>query len=54
MQNTKPKIVLSEKASLDRPSWTSEQKTGNLEAYKHRHTVIRGRFVLQENYYEKK
>lgn len=48
------KIQLNERASLDRPAWTSEQKTGNFESYKHRHTIIRGRFTLQENYYEKR
>ena len=48
------KILINERASLNRPEWSSEQKTGNLEAYKHRHTIIRGRFVLQENYYGQK
>jgi len=48
------KILLNERASLDRPAWTSEQKTGSLQAYKHKHSIIRGKFTLQENYYEKR
>lgn len=47
-------IKFSERASLDRPAWTSEQKTGNLQAYRHKHSIIRGKFQLQENYYEQK
>lgn len=46
-------IKFDEAASLSRPAWTSEHTTGNLEAYKHRHSIIRGCFVLQENYYIK-
>ena len=44
-------IDFSEKASLDRPAFTSCQETGNFEAYKHRHSIIRGKFVLQKDYY---
>ena len=35
----KNRIELNERASLDRPAWTSEQKTGMFEAYKHLHSV---------------
>jgi hypothetical protein len=45
-------IIINERASLDRPAWTSEQKTGMFDAYKHKHSIIRGKFTLQENYYE--
>ena len=48
------KILLNERASLDRPAWTSEQKPGNFNAYKHKHSIIRGKFVLQENHYGQK
>lgn len=48
------KILLNERASLDRVAWTSEQKTGMFEAYKHKHSIIRSRFVLQKDYYEQK
>ena len=44
-------IGLNEKKSLDRPAWTSEQETGLFNAYKHKHTVNRGRFELIKNYY---
>jgi hypothetical protein len=44
-------MFASERKSLDRPAWTSEQKTGNLEAYKHKHTVEGGRFKLVKNFF---
>lgn len=47
-------IEFNESKSLSRPAWTSEQSTGMWEAYKHKHSLIRGRFVLQKNYYERK
>jgi len=31
------RILLNERASLNRPAWSSEQKTGLFEAYKHLH-----------------
>jgi len=40
-------------ASLSRPAWTSERKTGMLEAYKHLHAIQRGRFILVRDYFEK-
>jgi len=46
-------LGLNEKASLDRPAWTSENKTRLFEAYKHKHTIYRGKFQLLENYYTK-
>jgi len=48
------KITINERASLDRPAWTSEQKTGMFNAYKHKHSIIRGQFRLQKDYYEKR
>lgn len=47
-------IKFNERASLDRPAWTSEQETGMFRAYRHKHTIIRGRFVLLRDYYAKK
>ena len=47
-------IKFNERASLDRPSWTSEQETGMWDAYKHKHTIIRGRFELVRNFYIRK
>jgi len=44
-------IKFNEKASLDRPAWTSEDWTGMFDAYKHKHTIQRGRFVLLKNFY---
>ena len=44
-------IGLNERKSLDRPAWTSEQKTGMFQAYKHKHTINRGRFELMKNHY---
>lgn len=41
----------NERASLDRPAWTSEQETGMFDAYKHKHSVERGKFRLHKNYY---
>lgn len=32
-------VIGNERASLNRPAWTSEQKTGNFEAYGHLHNV---------------
>lgn len=33
--------------SLDRPAWTQE----DLYAFNHKHTIIRGKYVVIENYY---
>lgn len=35
----KPIVLANERASLNRPAWTSEQKTGMFEAYNHLHNV---------------
>lgn len=43
----------SERASLDRPAWTSTVETGNLAAYKHLHTIKDGKFVCVKNYFTK-
>lgn len=40
--------------SLDRPAWTSTQETGMFEAYKHKHTLYRGSFVLLRDFYKPK
>lgn len=49
-----PLFHLRESASLDRPAWTSTVETGMFYAYKHKHTVERGKFMVQKNYFEKK
>jgi hypothetical protein len=41
----------NESASLDRPAWTSEPKTGMFKAYKHKHGIIRGAFRLVKNFF---
>lgn len=41
----------NERASLNRPSWTSEQATGMFQAFKHKHSVERGKFMLSKDYY---
>lgn len=45
-------ITFNERESLNRPAWTSEQGTGNWNAYKHRHSIIKGKFVLQKDFYK--
>ena len=45
------RIILNERASLERPAWTSERSTGNFEAFKHRHALIKGKFRLQRNFF---
>jgi hypothetical protein len=45
-------VEFDKSESLNRPSWTSEESTGMFRAYKSRHTLSRGRFVLQKDYYE--
>jgi hypothetical protein len=42
------KLTLDEKASLNRPAWTSEQLTGMFEAYKHKHTNHRGKPIVKD------
>jgi hypothetical protein len=46
-------IEFNERESLNRPAWTSEQETGMFEAYKHKHTIVRGRFELLKNFYNR-
>jgi hypothetical protein len=46
-KNRRQRIRMDE--SLDRPGWTSEQSTGNLLAFRHKHT-IKG---LKRDYYVK-
>lgn len=41
----------SEKASLDRPAWTSETSTGMFEAFNHKHCLEKGKFSLLVGYY---
>lgn len=43
--------TFSDSRSLDRPAWTSEQNTGGLRAYRHKHTLKQGKFVCEQNYY---
>ena len=45
------KKMMSE--STDRPAWTSTVETGNLEAYKHKSAIVRGRFAVLRDYYNK-
>lgn len=47
-------VLFNERESCDRPAWTSTEETGNLHAYKHKHTIQNGRFILILNYYERK
>lgn len=44
------KLTFHERASLDRPAWTSEQSTGNWKAYKHKHVSRKDKPILK-NYY---
>ncbi len=45
-------VLLNEKASTERPAWTNTPETGGLSAYKHKHTIERGRFRLLLDYYK--
>lgn len=44
----------NERASLNRPSWTSTQATGIFNAHAHKHFVERGRFKLSVDYWTRK
>lgn len=44
----------NERASLNRPAWTSEQSTGLFNAHAHKHSTERGRFKLSTNYWARK
>lgn len=41
----------NEKASLDRPAWTSEHGTGMFEAYKHKHIPTKDRTGILRDYF---
>ena len=54
-------VLLSERESVDRPAWTSittvytshtRCETNGLDAYKHKHTIVHGRFRLMVDYYK--
>ena len=45
-------IRLNERASLSRPAWTSEQKTGMFHAYRHLHVGRKDQPIV-EDYYAK-
>jgi len=45
--------LLQSKESLSRPAWTSEQKTGLFNSYKHKHSLYKGCFSLAIDYYTK-
>ncbi len=47
-------VLLNERASADRPAWTSEQKTGMFNAHRHKHTIVNGRFRLLLDYYKQR
>lgn len=45
-------VLLSERASADRPAWTSVPETGLFNAHKHKHSIVNGRFKLVIDYYK--
>lgn len=45
-------LLINEKASLNRPSWTSEQSTGIWHAYRHLH-ISRKNEPVRVDYYVK-
>ncbi len=53
MKFGKPTIQYVMSASTDRPAWTSTAETGIFDAYKHRHSIEQGRFVLRKHYFNK-
>jgi len=46
------RIRLNERASLDRPAWTSSPSTGGLQAFRHLHKGLKDRPVIK-NYFDK-
>lgn len=44
----------NERASLDRPGWTSEESTGMFWAHRHKHSIVRGRFALMRDFFLRK
>ena len=47
-------IKLNERASLDRPAWTSEPSTGLLEAYKHLHVDRKDQPIIKDYFVKSK
>jgi len=45
-------IKLNERASLNRPAWTSESSTGLWDAYRHLHVGTKDRSVVKD-YFDK-
>ena len=43
-------LMLNEKASLNRPAWTSESKTGMWHAYRHQHISRKDEPVRIDHY----
>jgi len=47
------RLSFNERASLERPSWTSESSTGQFESWKHKHCRTKDRTGVILNYYGK-
>lgn len=47
-------IKLNEKASLNRPAWTSESKTGMFHAYRHLHIGRKDQPIVVEHFIKSK
>ena len=45
-------VLLNERASTERPAWVSMPEMGGLDAYKHKHSIVNGRFKLLKDYYK--
>jgi hypothetical protein len=53
MERIKFEVIFNhnERASLDRPAWTSEQSSGMFTAFNHKHSMQGKRFRIDFNYY---
>jgi len=49
----KTKLFIDDSMSLNRPAWTSTPETGLFDSYKHKHCLLKGKFVCIKNFYTK-
>jgi len=54
LKDTEQKLLINERASLSRLSWTSESKTGMWNAYKHLHIARKDEPVVADYFVDTK
>lgn len=47
-------IKIDERASLNRPAWTSESKTGMFHAYRHLHVAKKDHPIVEDHFVKTK